>query len=278
MASIAQSQNMVNTLKRKLRTRRVSYEQIARHLGLSLSTVKRLFSTGGFTLRRLEAVCELAEVDLLELARDAESERLRVTSLTVEQERELVADPELLLVAICALSRWRFERIFERYQMTRPHLIKLLVRLDRLGLIELLPENRIKLRVAPDFAWLPDGPIHRYFVNHVQTEFLTGAFDADRDLHRFAWGMLTAESAAVMRAKMADLVATFHDLARQDEVRPRQETRAGGTCLLVALREWEPATFRAKRRPQADGEGGGRSGQRRRTTAALPSNGANHGG
>lgn len=276
MASIAQSQSMVNTLKRKLRARRVSYEQIARHLGLSLSTVKRLFSAGGFTLRRLEAVCELAEVDLLELARDAESERLRVTSLTVEQERELVADPELLLVAICALGRWRFERIFERYQMTRPHLIKLLVRLDRLGLIELLPENRIKLRVAPNFAWLPDGPIHRYFVNHVQAEFLTGAFDPDRDLHRFAWGMLTAESAAVMRAKMADLVESFHELARQDEVRPRHETRVGGTCLLVALREWEPAAFRAKRRTPGDGEDGNRPKRQRRTTT-IPSNGARHG-
>ena len=271
MAALAQSQSMVNVLKRKLRARRISYEQIARHLGLSLSSVKRLFSSRDFTLRRLEAVCELAEVDLLELARDAEAERLRVTSLTVEQERELVADPELLLVAICALSRWSFERIFDRYRMTKPHLIQLLVRLDRLGLIELLPENRIKLLVAPNFAWLPDGPIHRYFVNHVQTEFVSGAFDPERDMHRFAWGMLTAESAAVMRAKLTDLVETLHELARQDEVRPRQETRTAGTCLLVALREWEPAAFRSKRRmvaAQAQTNSDG-AGKRRRSRIAA---------
>lgn len=266
MAALAQSQSMVNVLKRKLRARRISYERIARHLGISLSSVKRLFSSGDFTLRRLEAVCELAEVDLLELAHDAEAERLRVTSLTEEQERELVADPELLLVAVCALSRWSFERIFDRYQMTKPHLIGLLVRLDRLGLIELLPENRIKLLVAPNFAWLPDGPIHRYFVNHVQTDFVSGAFDPERDMHRFAWGMLTAESAAVMRAKLADLVESFHELARQDEVRPRQETRTAGTCLLVALREWEPAAFRSKRRAVAAGAKGASAGKRRRAT------------
>lgn len=269
MASMAQSHSMVDALKQILRARRIPYERVASHLGLSLSSVKRLFSTGDFTLHRLEAVCELADVDLLELARDAESERLRVTSLTAAQERELVADSELLLVAICALSRWRFERIVERYRITRPRLIELLVRLDRLGLIELLPENRIKLRVARNFAWLPDGPLHRYFVNHVQTELLSGAFAPQRDMHRFAWGMLTDESAAAMRDKMRDLVESFHELARQDEVRPRQETRTGGTCLLVALREWEPASFRAKRRPAEDAPRPTRKDDRQRSTSAV---------
>ena len=271
MASMAQSQSMVDALKQILKSRRVSYEQVAAHLGLSLSTVKRLFAAGDFTLRRLEAVCELVDVDLLELAREAEAERLRVASLTAEQERTLVADPELLLVAICALNRWGFERILEHYRIAKPRLIALLVRLDRLGLIELLPENRIKLRVARNFAWLPDGPIHRYFVNHVQTELLAGSFDASRDMHRFAWGMVTAESAAVMRAKMADLVETFHELTRQDEVRPRHQAGAKGTCFLVALRKWEPASFRAKRRlpNEADGTAASDGGRAPATTEAI---------
>ena len=256
MSSNPQSQGMIDALKRLLKARRISYQQVAAHLDLSLSSVKRLFASGEFTLRRLEAVCELASVDLLELARHAEAERLRVTNLTVEQEREVVADSELLLVAICALNRWPFERIYERYRFTRPRLTQLLIRLDRLGLIELLPENRIRLRVAKDFAWLPDGPIHRYFVDHIQNELLSGAFNPDRDLHRFAWGMLTAESAAVMQAKIADLADAFHQLARQDELRPRRPgkaARTGGTCLLLALREWEPQSFRARHREPADG-------------------------
>lgn len=258
MGANAQSQGMIDALKRLLKARRISYQRIAAHLGLSLSSVKRLFATGEFTLRRLEAVCELAGVDLLELARHAEAARLQVTQLTAEQERQVVADSELLLVAICALNRWPFERIYERYRLTRPRLTQLLIRLDRLGLIELLPENRIRLRVAKNFAWLPDGPIHRYFVDHIQAELLSGAFNPDRDLHRFAWGMLTAESAAAMQAKMADLADAFHELARQDEVRPRRPgktARTGGTCLLLALREWEPASFRERHRePAGDAE------------------------
>ena len=243
-----QSKRMIQALKQALKERRVSYDQVSAHLGLSLSSVKRLFSTGGFTLERLEKVCDLADVDLLELARRADALRLNVASLTEDQERELIADPVLLLVGICVLNRWSFERIVDRYQISETRLIQLLARLDRMGLIELLPGNRIKLRVARNFAWLPSGPIHRYFVENVQGAFLSGTFVPDQDLHRFAWGMLSIESLAVLRAKMVELMETFDELTRGDEIRPTQEGRTLGSCLLVALREWEPAGFRAMRR------------------------------
>ena len=246
---MVQSTRIVHALKQALRQRRVSYAQIAGHLGLSLSSVKRLFSTGSFTLQRLEAVCDMAGIDLLELARRAEEQRLRVTSLSEDQERELVADPVLLLVATCGLNHWPFARIVERYRISEPQLIHYLARLDRMGLIELLPGNRIKPRVARSFAWLPHGPIHRYFIEHVQTSFLSGTFEPERDLHRFAWGMLSAESAAALRAKLQELMELFDALTRGDEIRPVEGDQAKGSCLLVALREWEPPGFQALRRP-----------------------------
>lgn len=246
---MVQSKRIVNALKQVLKTRGIAYEQVAGHLALSLSSVKRMFSTGAFSLERLEMVCDLADVDLLELARLADAQRLQVSSLTVDQERELVSDPTLLLVAVCAFNRWPFEKILDYYRFSAPGLTKLVIRLDRMGLIELLPGNRIRLRISRSFAWLPDGPIHRYFVERVQSEFLSGAFAPDRDLHRFAWGMISPESAVVLRTKMAELVETFDDLTRGDEVRPDDAAR--GTCLLVALRQWQPAGFEAMRRADA---------------------------
>ena len=244
---MVQSKRIVEALKLALRTRGVSYAQVARGLALSESSVKRLFSTGAFSLHRLEAVCDLAGLDLLELARQADARRYRMPALTVDQERELVGDPALLLVAVCALNRWPFERILERYRFDPPRLVALLARLDRMGLIELLPGNRIRLRIARNFAWLPDGPIHRFFVDRLQSEFLAGAFEPERDVHRVAWGMLSAESATTLRTRIATLSDAFDELTRGDEVRP--DTGARGTCLLVALREWEPSPFRAMRRP-----------------------------
>ena len=245
---MSQSTRIVDALKQALKSRGVSYAEVARHLTLSESSVKRLFSTGAFSLARLEAVSELANIDLLELARLADEQRLRVPSLTVEQEREVVGDPALLLVSVCVLNRWSFERILARYRFTEPQLIGLLARLDRMGVIELLPGNRIRLLITRNFAWLPDGPIHRYFVEHIQGDLLAGPFDPNRDQHRFAWGMLSAESATQLRAKLAEVMDEFDDLTRSDEV--RTDGTATGTCLLVALREWEPNAFRTMHRDE----------------------------
>ena len=243
---MVQSKRIVNALKETLKSRDVTYAEVADHLGLSLSSVKRLFSTGRFSLRRLEQVCNLAGVDLLELARLADERRLRLASLTEDQERQLVSDPALLLTTVCVLNRWTFERIVEHYGFPTVHLTNLLVRLDRMGLIELLPAKRIRLRIARNFAWIPGGPIHRYFVDRVQGEFLCGEFDPARDLHRFSWGMLSDASAAQLRAKIAEVMDEFDDLTRRDEV--RAEAAPAGTCFLVALRRWEPTAFQTFRR------------------------------
>lgn len=244
---MSQSQRMVAALKASLRERRVSYEQVAAHLQLSLSSVKRLFASGAFTLQRLEAVCDLAGIDMLELARNAEAQRARLRSLTATQEQELVGDPLLLLVAICVLNRWSFEQIVDNYRISRSEAIVCLAHLDRIGLVELLPGNRIKLRIDRDFAWLHNGPIYRYFVDHVQSELLSGEFRLHEDLHRFSWGLLTRESVHTLQAKIEDLVEAFNDLTHVDEVLPQQD-QTKGNCLLIALREWEPENFRAMRR------------------------------
>ena len=241
-----QSSRLLAALKTTLRASGHSYADVAQHLGLAESSVKRLFSRGGWTLERVEAVCDLAETDLLELARAAETGRRRLTELTEDQERELLAEPVLILVAICTLNRWSFADILATYRLGEPELVGLLIRLERIGLLELMPGNRIRLRVARTFAWRRNGPIQKYFMQHVQNDFLSGEFHAERDAYRFSWGMLSPESFAAIREQINALLERFDATASSDEVRPIADTL--GSSLLVAFRHWEPAAFAAMRR------------------------------
>ena len=52
-----ETKKMLETLKRCLRARGVTYRSLGRSLGLSESSVKRLFADESFTLARLERVC-----------------------------------------------------------------------------------------------------------------------------------------------------------------------------------------------------------------------------
>ncbi|MCR9278653.1 MAG: winged helix-turn-helix domain-containing protein [Pseudomonadaceae bacterium] len=239
----SQSARLLASLKVALKAAGITYGDVAEHLGLSLSSVKRQLSRGGLSMERYEQIAALAGIDLLELARQAEAARGQLSQLSEAQEQALVADEALLLAAVCVLNRWRMQDLQDVYGFSEPEAVGLLTRLDALGLIELLPGNRIKLRSARNFSWRPFGPIHQYFVREHQNQFLGGRFSARTDAYQFRFGMISEESAAELSGTIEALLEKFQHLSQRDEIRPRGE--GAGTCLLVAMREWEPKAFAA---------------------------------
>src|SRR2546423_7169039 len=160
---MSQTAPIFEALKRALRQRSLTYADVAQALALSESAVKRLFARKDLTLERLERVCALMQLevtDLLDLVRDAES---HIAELTEAQERELVETPKLLLVGVLVLSYWTAPDILATFRFGEPQLVQLLLRLDGMGVIDLLPGNRIKLRLARGFAWRKDGAVQRFF-------------------------------------------------------------------------------------------------------------------
>ena len=128
---------------------------------------------------------------------------------------------------------------------TKAQCIKHLLQLDRMGLVRLMPENRVKLRIARDFNWLPDGPIQRFFRDRAQTDFLDGGFNQSGELLRFQHAMLSADANARFQQRLHRLVQEFAEL-HQDSVSTPLEKRYG-TSLLLAMRPWEPAEFESMR-------------------------------
>jgi arsenate reductase-like glutaredoxin family protein len=160
---MAHTAALVEVLKRELKTRGVTYADLAKQLRLSEASVKRMFSRRDFTLKRLDEICRHAQIDFSELARAMVRDETLISHLTPEQEKEIVADRKLFLVAVCALNQVTFDQIVETYAISTAECVQLLARLDKLKFIELQPGNRIKLLVSRTFSWLPDGPIQRFF-------------------------------------------------------------------------------------------------------------------
>jgi len=77
----------------------------------------------------------------------------RLQQLSIEQEKEITADVKLTLVAVCVLNRWTMNDILSYYHISENECVRQLAKLDRLKVIELLPGNRIRLLVAPNFSW-----------------------------------------------------------------------------------------------------------------------------
>lgn len=242
-------QQLLATVKRLLKANGLAYRDVARALGLSEASVKRLFSTGNLTLERLAEICALLDITLAELTQAAVAATPRLSRLDEKLEGELVSDPKLLLVAVCALNHWRLADIVARYRLDEAECLRCLLRLDRMRLIDLLPGNRIRINVTRDFDWRPGGPIERYFAGRGRDDFLAGAFDGEHEAVFFVHGMLTRDARAQFMAQLAKLrrqFAALHDESQHAAIGERR-----GTAMLLALREWEAPDFAGLRRPES---------------------------
>lgn len=245
-ASRSEITQIIATVKRQLKLQGLTYRDVAAALDLSEPSVKRLFASEGFTLERLVDICSLLGFTLAEIAQEAQDGQRHVRTLRPEQESELVSDARLLLVAVCALNHWRLADMLAAYRLDEAECLRHLLRLDRLGLITLLPGNRIRLNVARDFDWLSDGPIRRFFREQGMPEFVQGGFDGVGESLDFAHGMLTESARARLQDELRQLRARFAQLHEESLAAPLAQRRGSG--LLLALREWEPAAFAALRR------------------------------
>ncbi|KVQ36019.1 helix-turn-helix domain-containing protein [Burkholderia ubonensis] len=243
MTEIAQ---LIDTLKRLLKAQGMTYRDVARSLAVSEPSVKRLFASERFTLERVVQIGELLGYTLAELVQEASASAPRLHVLTEQQEALLVSDEKLLLVAVCAINYWTVDDIVAAYRVTKAECLKYLLMLDRMNVVALLPGDRIRVRVARDFDWLPGGPIRRYFHAHALGDFLDSRFDGPGETMTFSQGMLTEAAAAELEQELRRLRNKAAALHAESSSAPLGQKH--GTGLLIAKRIWEPAGFEALRR------------------------------
>jgi len=263
---MAHSSALVDSIKRELRARNITYSRVAKHMRLSEATVKRLFSQQNFTLERVDQICELMGMEFSDLARAVPARPTAISRLTYEQETEFVANPRLMLLALLALNYWKFEEITARYDLSDAECIKLLARLDKLKFIELLPNNRYRLLVSQAFSWIPDGPIQRFFKAQASRDFLDSRFDQEEEFFVLSNGALSDGSVVGLLNRLRQAASDFADMRANDSAIPAADRI--GITLLLAARRWEPGFLAKFRRPRDA------SSPPRAATAGSPTRGA----
>lgn len=238
--------DLVLALKKELKAAQMTYADLARTLGMSESSVKRMLARGDMPLSRLDAICRALKLDFAELARRVADAQPLLAELTQEQERAVVADKKLLLVAICVLSQWTLEQITSAYRLSEAEGVRYLVQLDRLGIIELRPLNRYRLKLAKTFRWLPHGPVMNYFREHALLDYFSGGFNGAGEGLLLVHGSVSRALAPAFFDRMQRVAQDFAQQHQADQklAEPDRE----GYTLLLAMRSWEFEAFAQLRR------------------------------
>ena len=140
---MAQTAVIVDALKKALKEQGKTYADVAQALDLAEASVRRLFSERSFSLKRLDQICQLIDLEISDLVGLLGAKRRYVSQLSDEAEHALVADLRLLLVAIRVLNNWSFQDLVDTYVLSETEIIQLLAKLDKLKMIELLPKIKL---------------------------------------------------------------------------------------------------------------------------------------
>ena len=238
--------DLITAIKRELKAAHMTYADLARAMGMAESSVKRMLAKGDMSLSRIDAICRALRLDFAELARRVADAQPLVSELTAAQERAVVADKKLLLVAICVLSQWTLEQITATYRLSEAEGVKHLAQLDRIGIIELRPLNRYRLKLAKTFRWRPHGPVMNFFREHALLDYFAGGFDGAGEGLMLVHGSVSRTLAPMFLERLQRVAQDFAQQHQTDQ-KLAEKDREGYT-LVLAMRSWEFEAFTHLRR------------------------------
>ena len=239
--------DLVTALKAELKAAGITYADLAAQLGMAESSIKRIFAKADMPLSRIDEVLRVLKMDFAELARKIDDAQPLRRVLTLDQDQAVVKYRNLMLLAICAFSQWSVEQMTATYAVTEAECVKYLLQMDRLGILELRPLNRYRLKVAKGFRWRPHGPVMSYFRDQVAGDYFSGGFDAEGELLMLVHGQVSHAQAAGFVERLQRVGQDFaqQHLAEQKLAQDRKRSYT----LVLAMRSWFFGAFEDLKRP-----------------------------
>jgi DNA-binding Xre family transcriptional regulator len=235
---------IMTSLKAIMKSRQITYSDLARHIRLSEASVKRIFSRATLTVARLDQICQALEVSLTEVVRLASAHSAETPDpLTLEQENALAADPKLLACFYLLANGRTAREVSAQLGVDERAVRRWMVRLDALRLIELRSKLRARTRAASVIAWRPDGPLRRLYETQIRQEFLQAAFARSGEALHFLSAELSEASCKVLLRKLERMAGEFRDLAELDRTLPPRDKRP--MAALLAVRPWVFSMFKS---------------------------------
>ncbi|MDC0948656.1 helix-turn-helix transcriptional regulator [Gammaproteobacteria bacterium] len=238
---------LIDALKRALKHANKTYADVAEALFLSEASVKQMFATQRLTLSRLDSICvTVLGIEMSDLVSAMIDAQPQITMLTEHQEQQLVSNVRLLVVAVSVMKNWTGDEITHEFDMDAAECAHHLRFLETLKLLIIRPNGAIKLQVARNFDWIPNGPIQRYFQTHIRNDFLASSFEKSDERLIFLTGSFAESTHAEVVQRMEKFAADFREINERDNTLP--QNRRVETSLVMAYRPWPMEAFAALKR------------------------------
>lgn len=141
-----QIQKIKAVLKDQLKKRKMTYEDLAAEMEVSVPTIKRWMGDHDLGLNDLFKICDILDLNLSDLhaLTATVSSNKTPNRLTDEQQKFLAKNMNYLAFFLQIHEGKTPQEIADRYKLTKLSLDKYLIRLEKLGLIKVTGKLRVK--------------------------------------------------------------------------------------------------------------------------------------
>lgn len=234
-----QSAQFIEALKRCLKAKGMTYHTLAENLGLSETSIKRNFSEGSFSLKRIGAILDVLDVNFADVVKlIATPTAKRQSLLTFDQESVLASDKKLFAFFHLLLFGISVEDARQQHSLTSLQTRRLIGILKDMNLVEVKSDGQVRSLIDRRVSWRDNGPLRKAYAKQLIGEFLKDPFDGDQEVFTFKTRSLTLASQAQLAKKMQLLIAELDDLSAIDTAVVKGKTKP--VALVMGFR---PFTF-----------------------------------
>jgi len=229
---------MSELFKSRAKSLGLTQVEIARDLKVSLPTVKRWYSGKGFTIAGVHQFAEYLGLSLSELFSEIEKGKA-IFEYTNKQEMVLSKKPELLAFFDHLLRGRTIKQIVSRYKIVESRLSKILLELDRMGLIELHENNKVKLLKRGEPVWKKDGPLAKKFREVITQSFLDKVGDKGSSFYIHDY---LEEDLSKINLKVDEL-KSFLSYANKRAIKSEKNKKSFGIYFGMAEFSWDMDSY-----------------------------------
>jgi hypothetical protein len=163
MSLSAEGKQIRNAIRSLMKKKRLHYVELAQTLKISVPTVKRMLTQADFPIERLIAIAAWLGVGFQDLIDLALTKSGSSTHFTDTQEEYFIREPRGFLYFHRLYSGVPKEKIKDMLGLSGAEERRILSDLDRVGLIERIQDERVRLKGAGFFRMQPKGKMEKIF-------------------------------------------------------------------------------------------------------------------
>lgn len=163
---------LLTTLRSVIKAKSLTYAKLAKKLDVAEVTIKRWLTGNGCSLENIFAICEAIEISFFDLSALAKQDEEIDYVLSAGQERIFAKHPGLFGFLKHLHAGEKPSDLAKAWGLTQPQLFKTLRRLEDADVLEVLPNNEVRLKTRGNIRYTHQGPLAKAILRPQIIQFL----------------------------------------------------------------------------------------------------------